>query len=134
MTDELLLVAKCIWREARNQGVTGMSVVANVIHNRTLRRRQTYTQVVMAKWQFSSMTDPHDPQLHNEPTPDHAADWSAYQSALKLAASLGTPALLDITDGATMYYDASIPFPKTWNRAVLQFIAKIGAFYVYREL
>lgn len=124
------LTAICLYREARGEGNTGMTAVACVIRNRVQQRHSTPYAIVTAKWQFSSLTDPHDPQLAIWPAETDAA----WQQAQLIAGNVLNGDTQDITQGATMYYDDSIPFPKSWNLAVLKSLGKIGRFNIYREI
>src|SRR5271163_3202843 len=105
------MVALCLWREARGVGNSGMVAVACVIRNRALKHDTSYYAQVVSPLQFSSITAKGDPQLNNYPA---GADTS-WQLATKIVASLADGSLADTTEGATLYYDDSIPFPKGWD-------------------
>ena len=125
------LTALCMWREARGEGATGMACVAWVILNRCLRRHTTPAVEVMRPWQFSSMTAKGDPQLDLHPGPDD----TRFHLALTLAQSILTGEGGHSPIGpATMYYSTSIPFPKSWNPDVLEFVTQIGHHRFYTEL
>ena len=59
-------VSLCAWREARGEGEDGICGVLHVIRNRVLAWYQAYAepyhQAVYAHGQFTSMSDPYDPQ------------------------------------------------------------------------
>lgn len=57
------LLAICLWREARGEGLEGMRAVAHVIRNRVNRWKQDWDQVIAGRNQFSSMTVSGDSQL-----------------------------------------------------------------------
>ena len=48
-----LALALTLWAEGRSEGVAGIVAIAWVIRNRTVARKQTYNEVVLAKHQFS---------------------------------------------------------------------------------
>ena len=48
-----LVLAVTLWAEGRGEGVPGLVAIAWVIRHRTVARKQTYNQVVLAKYQFS---------------------------------------------------------------------------------
>jgi len=81
--------------------------------------------VVTKKWQYSSMTDPHDQQLTTWPS-DNDPWWAACIVAAKnvLCGYAPNPVL-----GADSYYDVSIP-PPAWAEQS-KFVAQIGRIRFY---
>jgi spore germination cell wall hydrolase CwlJ-like protein len=124
------MAALCLWREARGEGERGMAGVGWVLRNRVARRGSCYFAEVVRPWQFSSMTAKGDPQVANYPA---VADPS-WALAQQVAAYVIEKALADPTGGATLYYDDSIAFPKSWDRAKVQATVKIGRLNFYREV
>jgi N-acetylmuramoyl-L-alanine amidase len=120
------ITALCIWKEARGEGPVGMQAVANVIANRVKRTGKTFTQIVLAPWQFTSMSVPNDPEFSIHPKPGDLV----YAQASTLAQEAIAGTLRDVTQGATLYYaprsikttavytlplGTIVPFPQHWN-------------------
>ena len=142
-------MALCLWREARGDGFDGMHAVANVIVNRANKHKTTCDVQVMKPWQFTSMTDPHDPEFTLLPPADDP-QWLMAQGLTKAAKA---SVLEDITKGSTMYYaplgmtgsnvgaipvlinGVERPFPKGWGSPDLyQFQVQIGKQLFFTEL
>src|ERR1700688_4678934 len=102
----------CLWREARGVGYKGMLAVAFVLKNRVEKRKTSYDVEVMRPWQFSSMTAKGDPQLNKYPDPNDPMWHTATQI---VQYDLDNTNIPDPTSGATLYYDESIDFPKSWD-------------------
>jgi spore germination cell wall hydrolase CwlJ-like protein len=122
------LLKLATWREARGEGVLGKRGVTHSIMNRVALPRWWGTDipsVVLCKNQFSSF-NPGDPNGDKWPsdTDPSFVDCSEICDAV-LA---GTDD--DITDGATNYYDISIP-PPFWA-ASMQLTLAVGRFRFYR--
>lgn len=128
-TDQLAL-SLCIWREARGEGQQGMLAVACVVRNRVHKHNSGYAIEVYRPLQFSSLTAPKDSQLHTFPT---ASD-PTWAQAQKVASDVIGGRDNDITNGATLYFDDSIPFPSNWNRSKCKFACTIGRLHFYIEL
>src|SRR5271154_5573214 len=124
------MLALCLWREARGVGNSGMVAVACVLRNRVARNKSSYYAEVVKPWQFSSITAKNDPQLGLYPS---SVD-SSYQLAQKIVASISMGALEDTTEGATLYYDDSIPFPAGWDIHKVEDTVKIGRLNFFKEL
>jgi spore germination cell wall hydrolase CwlJ-like protein len=124
----LSVTALCLWREARGEGTDGMQAVAHVIANRAKSSGKSWAQTVYAKLQFSSMTYGQDPQLCN--VPSSSDPQFAECCAIVDAVAAGTDS--DLTNGATNYFDNSIPEP-IWAKAMIQ-VAVIGRFTFYKEV
>lgn len=107
-----------------------MNAVACVIRNRVIKHNSTYYQQVIKQWAFSSITAKNDPQLGLFP---QLTDPAWIQAQL-IAGNAIDGGVGDITNGATLYYDDSIQFPKTWNRAAVVPLGKIGRLNLFREI
>ena len=124
------ITSLCLYREARGEGLTGMTAVACVIRNRTAKHHTSFYAEVLKPLQFSSMTAPGDRQLgyfagENDRT------WQVAQETADRVISGQTA---DITGGATHYHDNSIGFPKGWgDPKAYTFLRQIGKLYFYRE-
>ncbi len=122
------LLALVIWREARGESREAQIAVAASIKNRVDRPSwwgTDYVSVISRKWQYSSMTDPHDAQLTMWPKPDDAA----MIECLEIADGVMCGQLMTTMPGADSYYDDSIPAPK-WTDAA-HYVGKIGRLNFY---
>ena len=108
---DITFLALTVWREARGEGSEGKLAVAKCILNRVQKPGwwgKDIMSVVFKKWQFSSLTDPKDPQLTTWPKSDDKAWIESLDIAEKaLTWTTGHPA-----PGADSYYDISISPPK----------------------
>lgn len=129
-TSDYFMTALCLYREARGEGNSGMTSVACVIRNRTIKRNTTPYAEVIKKLQFSSITDPKDQQLTTYPMEVDLA----WQQAQLIAKNVLNNDIQDITQGATLYYDDSIPFPPSWNKIHTQDTVKIGRLNFFKEI
>ena len=120
----------CVYREARSLGYRGMLAVACVIKNRSTKRKQTIAQVVYSPWQFSSMSDPRDPQLH---MPIPSAKDPQWGEAQDIAASIIANGIVDITGNALEYYADYIPRPH-WDWSKLKATVTIGNTHFFSEV
>lgn len=127
----------CLWREARGEGVQGMIAVGCIIRNRTRKEGTSYHTEVYKPWQFTSMTDPNDPEYHLEPLMDD----TSWKQAQFVATGILQGTIADLTGGATLYWNPNgiksnkmytlpngqqVKFPQTWNIAATHFAAIIG--------
>ena len=125
---ELTFLALAVWREARGESRNGKAAVAHVILHRAAHPGwwgKDLLAVVFQPWQFSSLTDPHDPQLINWPKSDDAS-WieSLAVSAAAIEGTLKNPA-----PGADSYHDISIKPPYWAKQGTL--VAEIGRLRFY---
>jgi spore germination cell wall hydrolase CwlJ-like protein len=127
---DLYMTALCLWREARGEGEQGMQAVACVIRNRAAKRKTSPYAEVIRPWAFSSITATGDPQLKLWPK-ESDPTWITAQ---RLTTAVLTESSPDITGGATLYYDDSIGFPKSWNRAVVRPTVKLGRLNFFLEV
>jgi len=124
---DIVFMALAIWREARGESILGQTAVAMSILNRVARPSwwgHSVLEVLFKKWQYSSLTDPHDPQLTAWPIEN-----AIWQQCLQVAAD----AIHGISDnpvpGADSYFDDSIPAPK-WATPET-FVKQIGKLRFY---
>lgn len=136
--------ALCLWREARGEGVTGMTAVACVVRNRAEKHGISFAAVVLQRLQFTSMTDQNDPEYKLYPEGDDAM----WPEAKQIAQEIIDGALDDVTGRATLYWNpkgivsskfvlvpgGQVKFPQTWNAAVVEVTKVIGKHVFAREL
>ena len=118
------LLALTLWREAGGEGYVGMQAVGNVIRNRVVNGN--WSQVLSAKWQFSSLTAPGDPMLVKWPAPTDGS----WQTAMEIAQDTYDGTLADITYGATHYFNPSVVLP-SWAASMTK-VASIGHHDFYK--
>ena len=122
------MLALLVWREARGESRAARVAVAGTVLNRVRRPSwwgDSILSVVFKKWQYSSLTDPHDPQLTTWPS---SFD-QVWLECLEVAANV-----LDGTDHTTMpgadsYFDRSIPAP-AWATPNI-YVGQIGRLRFY---
>jgi len=125
---DLVFLALTTWREARGESMITQLGVAHAILNRVRKPAWWGTDVmsvVFKKWQFSSMTDPHDPQLTTWP---RSSDKS-WQQCLDVAADVLSGATANPVPGADSYYDISIK-PPVWA-VESAFVGQLGKIRFY---
>jgi spore germination cell wall hydrolase CwlJ-like protein len=130
--NDLEVVARTIWGEARNQGLSGMTAVGCVIQNRVKIGGWfggTPREVCLKPYQFScwNKDDPNRAKLLSVTSAD-----PQYQNALSIANSVLTGTLKDITGGSDSYQVTGTN--AFWARN-LKPVASIGSqdFYVTRQ-
>jgi N-acetylmuramoyl-L-alanine amidase len=119
----LSLVALCIWREARSEPDEGMIAVGCTIRERVNSPKwwgNSYISCVTKKWQFSSMSDPSDPQLAAYPREDDPT----FLRCLEIAEYVMSGEYVHPMPRSTHYYAEYIPAPGWAARA--EYIGKIG--------
>lgn len=112
-----------VWREARGEEPAARAGVAFSILNRVTSPKwwgNDVASVVTKPWQYSSMTDPHDPQLVKFPL---LTDPS-WLGCLQVAIDALTGRISSPCEGADSYHDTSIAAPK-WARPEM-FVCQIG--------
>ena len=124
------MLALCLWREARGVGNSGMVGVGSVIRNRVLKHESSYYFEIVKPWQFSSITAKGDPQLGLYP----AGVDQSWNLAVRIAIGIIGDDIADTTEGATLYYDDSIPFPAGWDIHKVEDTVKIGRLNFFKEL
>lgn len=85
--DDIVNAALCSWKEAREDGSTGMHAVLHCLKNRVgfPGFADTLHGVIYGKNQFSSMSIPSDPEFNLEPVESNKDDWIMWLAALQLA-------------------------------------------------
>jgi spore germination cell wall hydrolase CwlJ-like protein len=120
------MLALTIWRENRGGGQEGMQSVANVILNRAHKNNSTPYEVCTKYRQFSSITQPLDPQLGKYPLSDDP-EW---ETALHLAFLANNGSLGDITNGAINYYaPAGVSEPPYWAASMTRTVTIQGQIF-----
>lgn len=125
---ESVLLALCLWREARGCESEARRGVLHVIRNRAAARFRgdSLTAVVLAPYQFSSF-NARDPNAALMPNPKHAGDWRAWLECCALVDEPGP----DPTGGALMYHSCAPGNFPDWAMPEKQ-TARIGPFWFYR--
>lgn len=118
------LLALVMWREARGDGAMGMQAVGCVVRNRV--SLGNWSGVITAKWQFSSMSAPGDPQLILYPAPSDPT----WRLAMQIAEGVYSGETEDNTGGATHYFATTISVP-SWT-ASMTLTAQIGRQRFYK--
>jgi N-acetylmuramoyl-L-alanine amidase len=106
---DLELCSLCVWREARGEGLLGKRGVAHVVKNRSDNPSwwgHSVSTVILERYQFSSF-NPGDPNADQWP----ADNDPAYSDSLTVSEDVLVNGDSDITQGATSYFDISIPTP-----------------------
>ena len=121
-------LALVVYREARGETLAAKVAVAHTVLNRVAKPKwwgKTIDEVITKKWQYSSLTDPKDPQLVKWPLLSDPAWQSCLQCAIEvLRGALGHP-----LKGADSYYDDSIAAP-AWTTSA-RYCGKIGRLNFY---
>lgn len=117
--NDLDVLAKTCWAEARNQGLDGQIAVAWTIRNRVNDGKskswwgEGYKGVCLAPFQFSCWNDgdPNYPYLMGK----KPIKLSELQVAMQAATLVMASKVPDPTGGATHYYAASMKKPPSWS-------------------
>jgi spore germination cell wall hydrolase CwlJ-like protein len=104
---EEMLLAICMWREARGEGTNGMLAVGCVIRNRAEAWHQPIRDVIVGHDQFSSMTVKGDANTVLYPI--------AGDAVFGLAADITDGTQEDLTEGA-LYYADEAQVTSEWYR------------------
>lgn len=121
--EDKLLMAICVYHEARGEPMEGQVAVAQIILNRAQSRRQTIREVVFAPYQFSWANGGARPPI---------ADYEALIRAAKaVALAIARRATGDNMESADHYFADYIETPK-WAKTMV-FIKKIGKHLFYRD-
>jgi N-acetylmuramoyl-L-alanine amidase len=111
---DLSLLALCVWREARGEGSDGKRGVGHVIRNRVYGSThwwgKDWHSVILHPYQFSSF-NADDPNSDRWPS-DLDPSWG---ECLQAATPVYLAHDVDLTNGATFYYDTSISWPHAWG-------------------
>lgn len=129
--NQIDVLARTLWGEARGEGYSGMQAVANVIMNRVKRGGWyglTPAEVCKKPYQFSCWlkSDPNYQKLTTVTTSDRL-----FKQAVDIATAAVNGTLPDITGGATEYHTKAIT-PK-WDYSKLTKTASIGQHVFYKS-
>lgn len=129
---DVFYLAFTVWREARGEPRQAQVAVAHSILNRVSRPKwwgRTIDQVVTKAWQYSSLTDPRDPQLAKAWPLLSDQSWLACLGVAYDVLFGGEP---NPMVGADSYYDDSLKGDKVPNwTADARFCGKIGRLNFY---
>lgn len=120
---DTVFLALTLWREARGEPHAVKVGVACSILNRVVRPSwwgNDVLSVVTKRFQYSSLTDPHDPQLTTWPTWNDAS----WRECMEVAVDALAGKLMSPVPGADSYHDVSIAAPK-WATPAM-FVAQLG--------
>lgn len=108
------LLALCIWREARGEGMLGKRGVGHVVSNRVSHNKffgHDVRSVILKPWAFSSF-NANDPNADKWPA-DADPSWMDSQTAAKQVLSWNDP---DLTSGALYYFSPPLKeAPHAWG-------------------
>ena len=129
--EQIDIMSRTMWGEARSEGREGLQAVANVIMNRVKKGGwygATPKEVCLKKYQFSCWL-PNDP---NYPLLTRVTDSDSRFALAKTLAALAIGGQLpDITNGATNYLAlGSLSSAPSWSKNMKQ-VASIGAHTFY---
>ncbi len=125
---ERVFLALALWREARGESFVAQTAVAHSILNRVARPSwwgHTVQEVLFKKYQYSSLTDPRDPQLVTWPRGTE----QSWADCLRIAAGCMDGTIANPVPGADSYHDTSISAPPWATPAC--FVAQIGKLKFY---
>jgi len=125
---EQVMLALCIWREARGQNPEAQRAVGWVIRNRVTKPGwwgTDWLSVILKPWQFSSFNRG-DPNSILFPS---AAD-NIWTQCLRIASEVYEGKGPDPSGGATSYHDISVHPSWTAAQAIT---VKLGAFVFYKQ-
>lgn len=111
---DLFYLALVVYREARGEPDEAKLAVAWSVLNRVAKPSwwgSSVESVVTKKWQYSSMTDPHDPQLARAWPVSVDPMWGR---CLTIASDAMDGTSTDPLPGADSYHDTSIS-PPSWT-------------------
>lgn len=125
-------LARTIYGEARGEGEEGMRAVACVVINRVTHPAwwgHDVSNVCCTPWQFScwNKNDPNR-SIILAATPSDPV----FASANLIAQQAVSGQLVDITEGATSYYDKRMPVPPAWSLQMMR-CAEIGHHIFFKE-
>ena len=118
--NDLTSAALCAWKEAREDGSTGMHAVLHCIKNRIGYPgfAKTLHDVIYGKNQFTSMSVPDDPEFNLAPEKNSAEDWVLFMAAIRLAETVLNTDDADPTGGAH-YYENPKTATSGWFQRVI---------------
>ena len=130
ITDGFYL-AFVLWREARGEVHSGKVAVAYSIMNRVEHPKWWGSSVItvcIKPWQYSSLTDPKDPQLTRYPGEDLSWD-----ECIQVALDVLDKKVPNPVPGADSYYAVSMDVagnPPPWSKES-RFVAQVGGHTFY---
>ena len=132
--DDDVLLAMCVFGEARGEPMIAKLAVANVVQNRLYRDLARYGRswrtVILHPYAFSCFL-PNDPNLPKLFHPlDHEAP-KVWEDCLAMACGVMKGVLGDNVEGATHYFDDSIAPPRWASRMTAT--VKLGRLNFFRE-
>lgn len=144
MNEEVDVLARTIWAEARGEHEQGMTAVACVVANRVAIAKRyiansgkphplfgdgTFADCCQKRWQFScwNASDPNRSKLLAVDQAD-----PAFQTATQIAEQALTGTLADVTNGASHYYERHIA-PPQWAVGKTP-CAKIGNHLFFKDV
>ena len=137
--NDLDILARTLWGEARGEGLIGMEAVAHVVHNRVAAKSwwgHDIVGVCHKAWQFScwNVNDPNRTKLLQltTATASFSVALAAARSVMKLE-SEGRRATVDPTDGATHYYAPRVMSTPNWARGKTP-CARIGGHEFFKGI
>ena len=118
-----VLLALCMWREARGGSASLQYAIMRVIFNRVAEPKGPYSkcrsavEVILCPFQFSSFNQG-DANAAKLPDPSRKTDWAAWLQCCSIVDAAADPVsyqseMGDPTKGATHYFDDSIT-PPAW--------------------
>lgn len=130
---EFILLALCIWREARGEIIPGKFAVAWSIRNRALnpdRWGSGWAGVILKPLQYSSF-NAHDPNAGKWPDASDTSWMACLQAAQAAYAGEGEDPVL----GATHYFDRSLDgaLPAWATSPAMVHVVNIGNLRFYRK-
>jgi len=128
-----VLMAMCIWGEARGEPWEGKLAVANVIQNRVNRHSwygKNHREVILKPYQFSSFNK-RDKNRRKMLYPLKYSDLETWLECFVAGELVLASKVPDPTHGATHYFADYIKLPK-WAEE-MQFIKQIGHHRFYRS-
>ena len=126
MFGDVYMLALTIWREARGEGIDGMTAVGCVVRNRVTKNGTSYYREIVKPWQFTSISVKSDPEVNLWP------GWADTQwlTAQDIAQEIVSGGTVDTTGGAVNYYANTIE-PPEWV-ASMTFTVQIGKQLFYK--
>lgn len=137
-SEDIDILARTIWGEARNEGYKGMQAVANVVINRLQKARsssafarrfgRTVKEICLKPKQFSAWNrnDPNRPRMIAVTVAD-----PAFRMALGIAENAVMGRLPDITSGSDHYHTPAVK--PSWSEGV-EPVAVIGGHKFFNNI
>jgi spore germination cell wall hydrolase CwlJ-like protein len=122
--NDVTSAALCAWKEAREDGSTGMHAVLHCIKNRVGFPGFAHTlhDIIYGKNQFTSMSVPNDPEFNLDPgDPKKVSneDFILYQASLRLADTVLNTDDADPTSNAHYYENPKTATSGWFSRVIV---------------